>query len=83
MSNHLKNVREFDELLAELDLMIKNDFLKFREELSKLAENYGLNTIFESETMEDSQLESLNSISENKGAIHNDTSQVSSGENNS
>ena len=82
MSNHLKNVREFDELLAELDLMIKNDFLRFREELAKLAENYGLNTIFENQHIEDPEMESLNSISENKGGIYNGTSQISSREDN-
>jgi hypothetical protein len=82
MSNHLKNVREFDELLAELDLMIKSDFLRFREELSKLAENYGLNTIFENQPIEDPEMQSLNSISENKGAIYNGASEVSSGEDN-
>jgi len=82
MSNHLKNVKEFDELLAELDAMIKADFLKFKAELSKLAENYGLNTIFENQGNEDSEIQSLDSISENKRGIYDGASQVSSGENN-
>lgn len=80
MNNHLNNVKEFEELLAELDSMIKADFLKFREELSKLAESYGLNTIFENQGIEDSEIQSLDSISENKRGIYNGTDKISSGE---
>jgi hypothetical protein len=81
--NPLKNVREFEELLAELDAMIKADFLKFQKELAQLAESHGLNTIFENQITDDCTIESLESIHENKRSIYNGPDKVSSGENDS
>jgi hypothetical protein len=78
MYNPLKNIREFEELLQELDAMIKADFEKFRKELSLLAKNHGVDTIFE-----ENSIESLDQISENLRQNNDEPSKISSGEINS
>lgn len=81
-NGNLQNVKEFDELLAELDAMIKADFIRFKQDLAKLSESYGLNTIFESETFNvEVEETSINLISENNRGIYNGADKVSSGEN--
>ena len=80
------NFKEFAEILAELDAMIKADFVRFKKDLAKLAESHGINTIFDNyevDEVEQTSPNSLDTINENTRPTYHGETKIDSREDNS